>query len=45
MLISVARREKHTIYIKAHRNSVTSKMKDAILKGKFCYNGSVSFQI
>ena len=31
--------------IKAHRNSVTSKMKDAILKGKFCYNESVSFQI
>ena len=45
MHTSVARREKHTICIKAHRNSVTSKMKHVILKGKFCYNKSVSFQI
>ena len=31
--------------IKAHRNSVTSRMKHAILKGKFCYNKSVSFEL
>ena len=31
--------------IEANSNSVTLKMKDAILKGNFCYNKSASFQI